>query len=305
MLCRVEFPNAWLSAARLDTALQASGGPHSPSVYDVLFVVPANCKIMIDAAIRLLSLANQLSVTSRRVRLQFDAGEQGTMGYLNRMGFFDHLLPAIEVTPSRPWYSRAQLHRGGNANLVEIARINKDARDSNLPTRLTEALMSGCGNRSDRTELSGAAWTIFAELIDNVFSHSNTQVDGYVALQCYTAGNRLSVAVSDSGLGIMQTLRPALRRENPKLDALSDVDLLVEVFRQGLSRHGPDRGCGLKGSAAKAMKFNAQLDVRLPMQRVLLTPARGVYRANTAYCYSSLPLIWGTHIGFSFRLGGS
>ena len=51
-----------------------------------------------------------------------------------------------------------------------------------------------------------------------------------------------------------------------------------------------DRGCGLKGSAAKAMKFNGDLDVRLPNQRVLLTPARGTYRPNTAYCYEGLPL---------------
>jgi hypothetical protein len=50
------------------------------------------------------------------------------------------------------------------------------------------------------------------------------------------------------------------------------------------------------------MKFSAELDVRLPNQRVLLTPARGAYRVNTAHCYEQLPLIWGTHIGFAFRL---
>lgn len=76
-----------------------------------------------------------------------------------------------------------------------------------------------------------------------------------------------------------------------------------EVFRQGLSRHGRDRGCGLKGSAAKAIKFDATLDVRLPRQRVLLTPARGAYEANTAHCYEGLPLVWGTHIAYGFQLG--
>jgi len=30
---------------------------------------------------------------------------------------------------------------------VEIARINKDARDEDLPTRLTNALMRSCGWR--------------------------------------------------------------------------------------------------------------------------------------------------------------
>ncbi len=100
----------------------------------------------------------------------------------------------------------------------------------------------------------------------------------------------------------MRTLRPALRVESPKLHDLSDLDLLVEVFRQGISRHGADRGCGLKGCAAKAIKFDAQLDVRLPNQRVFLKPARGAYEANRAYCYEGLPLLWGTHIAFAFGL---
>jgi hypothetical protein len=128
------------------------------------------------------------------------------MGYLNRMGFFDHLHPDVEVLPGRPRYSAAAIHRGANSMLVEIARINKDARDPELPTRLTEVISQACKGRSDVDELKGAAWTIFAELIDNVFAHSATRLDGYAALQVYSGGNRLSVAVSDSGLGIIETL---------------------------------------------------------------------------------------------------
>jgi hypothetical protein len=302
MQCIVNFPGRWLDADQFEAALRNSVGPHAPQVLEVRFLIPAGCKIMVDAAIRLLSLANQLALTTRRVRLQFDEGESGTMGYLNRMGFFDELAQEVEVFPGRPVLSRASLHRGGNVRLVEIARINKDFRDEALPTRLTDALLAASEHSQHRGELGGAAWTIFAELIDNVFSHSSTRLDGYAALQSYSAGNKLTVAVSDSGLGIMQTLRPTLHVESPKLMTLSDVDLLVEIFRQGLSRHGAGRGCGLKGSAAKAIKFKAALDVRLPTQRVLLMPAKGEYRPNTAYCYENLPLIWGTHIGFTFDL---
>ena len=303
MRCQIALPPNWVDASKLETAIRASGHPHGPGVYEVLIQFPVGCKVMIDAAIRLLSLANQLVFATCRVRLDFEEGESGTMGYLNRMGFFDHLATAIDVTPHRPAYSGAELYRGGNTGLVEIARINKDARDQKLPTRLTEALMRSCRQRTDAAELEGAAWTIFAELIDNVFSHSQTPLDGYAALQAYQSGDRLTVAVSDSGLGIMETLRPCLQNEFPRLVGLCDVELLVEVFQQGLSRHGADRGCGLKGSAAKAMKFSAELDVRLPKQRVLLTPARGAYRVNTAHCFDQLPLMWGTHIGFAFRLG--
>jgi len=300
--CILHFPALWIDASRFESVLRASCGPHAPETREVTFEFPTGCKIMVDGAIRMLSLANQLVSATRRTRLNFEEGEAGTMGYLNRMGFFDHLHPDVEVLPTRPAYSAAVVHRGGNSMLVEIARINKDCRDDDLPSRLTGAISRACSARADVDELRGAAWTIFAELIDNIFAHSATRLDGYAALQVYSGGNRLSVAVSDSGLGIMETLRPSLRIESPRLANLSDMDLLVEVFRQGLSRHGTDRGCGLKGCAAKAIKFQASLDVRLPNQRVLLTPAREGYQPNIAYCYNGLPLVWGTHIAFAFRL---
>jgi len=107
------------------------------------------------------------------------------MGYLNRMGFFDHLSRNVEVLPAWPSVSGAEIHAGSNPGLVEIACINHSSRDPSLPTRLTDALMRACGRRPDAKDLEGAAWTIFAELIDNVFSHSETRLDGYAALQLY------------------------------------------------------------------------------------------------------------------------
>jgi hypothetical protein len=302
--CEINLPGTWIDASAMETGIQNADAPHGSGIYEVVFRFPVGAKLMIDAAIRMLSLSNQLATTSRRVRLVFDDGEAGTMGYLNRVGFFDHLAQEIEVAPTRPMFSGATVYRGANAGLVEIARINKDHRDQSLPGRLADAVKRGCATRADIQELTGAAWTIFAELIDNVFSHSQTPLDGYAALQVYPRGDRLVVAVSDSGLGIMETLRPALHDRSPHLAQLSDLDLLVEIFRQGISRHGTDRGDGLRGSAAKAIKFQADLDVRLPTLRVRLTPARGAYKPNTAFCSDHLPLIWGTHIGFTFRLHG-
>jgi anti-sigma regulatory factor (Ser/Thr protein kinase) len=298
----IELPRCWIEAGRLERALRTYGAPHESCCPEVHFRFPNGCKLMIDAAVRLLSLLNQLDYCGKWVQLDFEEGPAGVMGYLNRMGFFDCLSPNISVLPSRPRYSGAKIYRGNNAQLVEIARINRGVREVALPSRLTSALIQACGKRPDANELEGAAWTIFAELIDNIFSHSETELDGYAALQVYAKGNSLKVAVSDSGLGIMETLRPALKHDYPALSRLSDLNLLVEIFRQGLSRHGADRGCGLKGSAAKAMKFRADLDVRLPNVRVLLTPGTRGYQPNTALCYDRLPLIWGTHICFSFGL---
>ena len=257
---------------------------------------------MVDAGVRLLSIANQLNCTTRRVKLDFEEGPTGTMGYLNRMGFFDHLAKEIEVTPLRPSISGAATYRGTNSDLVEIAGINPLCREQDLPNRLSKAVVAALSKRADVSSIEEAIWTVFAELIDNIFSHSATILDGYAAMQVYKNGNSLQVVVCDSGKGIMHTLRPAIETQFPNLATLSDIDLLVAVFRQGISRHGPDRGCGLKGSAQKAMKYNADLEIRLPQCRVVLVPANGVYEANTTYCYENLPLVWGTHIAFKFYL---
>lgn len=299
-LAIVDFPGKWINGSVLETTLKLHPDAHRTEVTEVLCRFPIGCKIMIDAAIRMLSLFNQLDCCCKRVRLDFEEGELGVMGYLDRMGFFDHLSSNVIVQPERPFISGAEIYGGKNKTLVEIARINPDDRDENLPSTLTEALMSSCGHRQDAKELEGAAWTIFAELIDNIFSHSDTKLDGYAALQSYKGGNSLNVAVSDSGIGILATLRPSLKNESPRLASLSDVDLLVEIFRRGISRHGAGRGCGLQGSAAKAIKFHAELDVRLPTSRVVLVPSPDGYQPNTAICYDSLPLIWGTHICFKF-----
>src|SRR5690242_20501084 len=117
MQCEINFPSQWINASKLEVAIRAGGDPHGPNIYEVLIHFPVGCRMMIDAAIRLLALVNQLAFTMRRVRLEFNEGESGTMGYLNRMGFFDHLASTVEVTPARPLYSGATMYRGGNSGL--------------------------------------------------------------------------------------------------------------------------------------------------------------------------------------------
>ena len=87
-----------------------------------------------------------------------------------------------------------------------------------------------------------------------------------------------------------------------KLARLNDPELVIEAFRTGLSRHGNARGCGLKTSADQAIRFRADLDVRLPTCFVRLVPSSNGYEPHTAYVYENVLLIWGTHISFDFRL---
>jgi len=296
----ISLPSRWTDASAFEEALSTGVLPHEANSPETCFKVVKGCYLMTDAAVRFLSLCNQLDYSTKRVLIDFEEGETGAAGYLNRIGFFECLSRSVEVLPQRP--APITQYQGRNPGVVEIARIDRKHRDNALPARLTGAISRACGKRKDVKALVESAWLILAELIDNVFSHSETLLNGFAALQVYPRGNCLKVAVSDSGLGLLQTLRPTLNSQFPRLARLSDTDLLVEVFQRGVSRHGGNRGCGLKGCADKAIKFRAKLDVRLPNARVLLVPGDGGYRADTAYCYTGLPLLWGTHICFTIPL---
>lgn len=298
--CSLELPTGWVDSRKFETALLKCGDALGAMYSIIVIKIPGGCKLMIDVVIRLLSFCNQAVACTKRIRIEFE-GE--TMGYLNRVGFFDHLAPEAEVLPCRPIYSAAAIHRGGNGGLVEIEKFSgTDTVEQKLVPRLVAAVERGCVARSDVKQIGDAMFSIFGELVKNVYDHSHTSLDAFAALQTYPQGNRLTVAVSDSGIGIMSSLRPTLK--GGQWDNLSDVDLLVEIFREGISSKPEDkRGLGLKSSAKHAIGFKADLDVRLLNQRVLLKPSNNQYQRNMAYSQEQLPLLWGTHIAFSFKLG--
>ncbi|WP_145984676.1 ATP-binding protein [Methylobacterium aquaticum] len=301
MISILELPSGWSNAAQVDWALGRVVGMDALGLTRIEFRLHGGCKLWIDGVLRLMAHCNQMAGRGIHVRLTFLGGSSGVMGYIDRMGFFDHLDPRIETIPVRPAVSGASLFRGGNTGLVEIVPIVAAHRDDDLPNRLTEVLRQACAARADADRLSEAASTLFSELIGNVYDH--TQTSGHVALQVYPGGSKVKVVVCDDGLGLMETLRPALNERTSEYRGMTDVELLVEMFRSGLSRHSdPKHGQGLKDCATKAVRFQAELDVRLVSQNVRLTPSRGGYEAATAYCSEGLPLLRGTHIAFTFGL---
>ncbi len=301
----IRFPPSWVNSESFETSLRNSAvEPHSNLAYSVHFVMPIGCALMVEAGARLLSIANQLSLCTKRVVLDFEEGPSGTMGYLNRMGFFDTLNEQIEIRPERPLISGALVHRGGNRHLVEFRSLNPKTIDKELPGCLADSLKNSLpSNAKYGDQLGDAAFTIFSELIQNVYRHSETKLDGYAALQRYRGrSSNVQVSVSDSGLGIMETLRPSLRTHFPTLAKLGDADLLVEMVAKGVSRFGRDNGCGIHLCARKALSLNASMEIRMQNSKVLLTPSADRRYLGIASNAEGLPLIWGTHICLNFKL---
>lgn len=297
----INLPSGWVDADRLVDLMTTSGDPNGGSVYRVTFFFPAPCKIMVDAGVIILCLANQLVRCTKTVQLIFAGGMEGTMGYLNRLGFFDLLDPLVKVFPQRPSPPPNERTIGTSSNLLEYVALSKTSRDAKLPDRLSKRVGSACSNRQDRESLEQAAYTVFAELIENVYQHCDSSLDGYAALQVYRRGDhngKVRVVVSDCGKGIVHTLKPTL--ESPTLSKLPDELLIVEIFRQGLSKKGKGGGCGLKACAAQAVRYKTDFSVRVPSCSVRLSPGSGNY--SIARLRKDLPLIWGTHLCFDFTL---
>lgn len=302
--CVINLPGGWIDPWGFERLFSRSGDALGGPSRSVVVRISSRCKLMADVIIRLLSFCNQVVALTKQMRIEFLDGGNELIGYLNRMGFFDFLSPAVEVYPTRPFYSGAALHRGGNASLVEIERFSGTSpAHHGLSNKLATAARNSCAKRNDVDRIYGSVFTIFSELIGNVSEHSQSPLDAFAVLQTYKAGNKVRIAVSDSGIGMLDSLRPALVRKGDPAASLSDVDLLVAMFREGISRLDEEnRGNGLMASAAHAIRFGADLDIRLPHQQVLLRPANSQYESNLAYTIDGLSLLKGTHISFALNL---
>ncbi len=144
------------------------------------------------------------------------------------------------------------------------------------------------------------AYTLFGELIDNVYSHSQTALDGFAALQVYPSGGTAQVVVSDSGIGLLETLRPKLYSPTDK--TMTDAQLIHSLFRGVVSWDDQGRGAGLKHCAQLALRHQSKVSIRLATCQVSLRPSLEGYNVVNVQYQQDLPVLSGTHISFSFPL---
>ncbi|MBU1568496.1 MAG: DUF4325 domain-containing protein [Proteobacteria bacterium] len=91
-----------------------------------------------------------------------------------------------------------------------------------------------------RRDLSAIEWSL-NEITDNILVHSESASGGLIQLSSFSTTNkRIEFVVSDTGLGIPTTLKPALSIN-------SDVEALYESVKEGVT-NGKGAGNGLFGS---------------------------------------------------------
>lgn len=301
--CELVLPGKWLTGDDFESALHDAGPVLNGPDQEVCVVFSEGTNTMIDCTARLLSLANQLVQKGKRVTLDFeDAG--GTRTYLNRAGFFDLLHANVDVLPERPTQSAAKRHHGKSDTLVEFDSVDPHSDNLDLIAQLTKKFV-----QQSSEDYGIAAHTVFAELIGNVSEHSQSPLPGFAGLQKYKGRrSHIQTVVSDGGLGIARTLRPALKAHYPELyeqyghrSLESDMGLVAAAMSEvRASRFGGSRGLGFQSSREQAIKFDAQFSVRQERFCLKFIFRNGVLvEVQPKTELRSLP---GTHICFDFYL---
>jgi len=301
----INLPAGWINHDILDQ--------HIPvNIYEfstITFQIPSKAKVMVAAAIKLLSLLNLLADKGVYTSLEFTGNNNKSISYLKRMSFFQSLLPAVNLTPKQLHEIQPSEYYGKNTRLVEIEKVNVGTSDDHLPNRLSQTIINNSAViESFKQKLNTAVETLFSELTDNINEHSESTLTAFAICQIYNPQGKpvAQVSVCDSGTGILNTLRPALNKhypDNPEYSSFPDNELALEMFKRGLSRRGTPKGCGLTSCARQALKFNASVHIRTNTSRIELVPSQGrAYTIKSSNEGSDLSYVQGTHITFEFPL---
>jgi hypothetical protein len=295
----------WITTADFESLLSEGGNIWSESIKTVKFNF-CDCSLLLGAIARLLALVNQLGSLGKQVTLDFTKCTQ-SFSYLCRVGLFEIINETVTVFPDIQDYS---CHYGKNTKVMEFVSIPSKTEQTDLPAKLKKSFIELAGE-----QYSNAAFGFIAEFVNNIIEHSQTPIPGVAALQVYGKGkNRTKVQTifSDSGKGIIGTLRPVLAERYPELHDKypkdmdgSDIHLLKEVLQFGGVSGANDlnysgRGLGLKLSAKQAAKFDATICVRQDSFELTLKYIDGKLN-DYSYC-TDLTKLLGTHICFDFYL---
>ncbi len=83
----------------------------------------------------------------------------------------------------------------------------------------------------------------FAELINNVYDHSQSEIDAYVFCQYYPQKDTIRIAVSDLGIGISESVRRYHRKEG--LEVPNEINSVKWAIKERSTTQSLPRNKGL------------------------------------------------------------
>ncbi len=167
------------------------------SLYDSEIIIDLSTLTFITPVV-LTSLAAYIKYVSEKgglVKLELP-NDPNMNNYLGRMDFFENL----EINMSYPF-----IRHNGTGKFQELYHLQNE-EDIKLPVENIKAILQ----QSLTEELIEIMDYALYEILENIFRHAQSSSGGFVAAQAYPLLGFLEVAITDTGIGIAESLR-----ENP------------------------------------------------------------------------------------------
>lgn len=270
MAATVQFksikPSGWISGYDFEQLLKPAKASLYKNKKALTIVIQARANAPLNTLIRLLNVANQLDANGVKVTLNFSGKTNRLLGYCHAIGLLDCLSSNIVIKSEKPFNKSLEIKSVGD-RYVSIHKISGSTHDKKLPKKLADKITNAIPNISEdnRDSLNIQFFSLFSELTRNVCEHSDTELDGYAALQVYRGNNaRAEIVVCDSGIGLLDSLRPTFKAHNEKYENFSDLQLIQEILTTGISsKEGDKGGNGLCTCFSHAKETNSDMHIRL------------------------------------------
>lgn len=263
---RTDKASRWVSGYDFEQILKQSKEKLYKNKKALTIVIQARACAPLNTLIRLLNVANQLDSQDIKVTLKFSGKTNNLLGYCNAIGFFECLSSSVLIKSDKTWDKSIKVKATGG-NYVSIHQVSGPAHDKSLPDKLADKITSSIPNISqeNRKALYIQFFSLFSELTRNVCEHSQTELSGFAALQAYGGANsRAEIVVCDSGIGLLESLKPSLNTHNKAYEGYSDLQLIKKMLTTGISsKPGDLGGNGLCTCFNHARATNSDMHIRL------------------------------------------
>jgi hypothetical protein len=255
--------NSWVTGYQLEQLLTEVKDRIYTNKKALTIVIQSRANAPINTLIRLINVANQLDEKGVKVTLDFSGKTNKLLGYCETMGFFDCLAGGVKLKSPNGINKVSRVKKSGNS-YISINKISGSVHDKSLPKNLAKKITDKIPSITEeqRSELYIQFFSLFSELTRNVCEHSQTELNGLAALQIYK--NRAEIVVCDSGIGLLESLKPSLTSHNEEYSSYSDVELILEMLTKGISsKEGDQGGNGLCTCFHHAKLTNSDMHIRL------------------------------------------
>lgn len=167
-------------------------------------------------------------------------------------------------------------YRGGHVPALRFHQDGADGQETILD-RVVELILGTLDVTRDT--LRAVEWAL-GEIMDNVPTHAESPVGGFVQATAYSESNAVEFVVADAGIGVSASMR-----------AKDDVGALRDAITEGVTRDKrSNAGNGLFGSYRVAALSEGEFEIRSNRGVLLRTPREGLkdWRPSAPYMGTSV-----------------